>query len=1123
MMLWLLLTSIISRQLELSQNVYRVQDTIRFGVQQCLTPTNIAFSTAQGRRLTGAEAANLQGIDLGQVTVTNMTESLLHDMAGNAMSSPLVTDVVIATVVAFQSALRIKGREVVEVEPEPVPSAEGQDFLSVSQAPSHAYKPVSVKKITDLAFRTVRFCLCEGRYDTLATQFQRCRECHHLTCVKHGKHPRHKNESIPQQFIQGQRLNPLEFEDIIKESVPMIIDLSGLHTAKLREFIIKLTKFETSKDPATWRGILLAFDGALRSQVHFRSIRRTEVWTVTWDSPASILKLIIRPNSVEWRLYADVPTEPLGSQISQYLRQYPIARMFPNGNDLIEGRWAFWCPVEKIFEATITSSGPLIPTYKNACGLVDNLNEFNHSILELQVKNYDPRFFDMDIRGQYIASPDCGQAFNSMHLRKSEVVGQKPLGLFFSHDMLAGHPAEHSFVLSSDFERKDWGDYAVVAGRLSSSWRQPIIYGGNANASEALAPAADSSTQKDKAAFVDEIKIVIAGRFVDLESNALSLRGPIFEYRHLPRDVGHLSLSCGHDFIVFGCRGTINEKLTCALPNDVWNIITQGDRSHFWHELQWAVLQHLKTNGHNEADGIWHPFADHVNSCPSCAPPRPPLIWKLNRKLKNVPVEHPEHAANWETALKRRPAPMRVMFRGDKLGAIDIRVSIDPATLTHRAKALLVSNDDTSEVDLSWRLVTDDGRHRKPELPPLILLSNDNVEEARQPFSEYKLRPEQLRVLAWMKKQEAEGAKFSEEEIVEALIPEIGYRAEGRAAREVTRRGGILAQDVGFGKTVVVLALIKERPAPSPEETTEDSAEIPAGKIPTQATLIIMPPHLVKQWRSEIEKFVPELLESVLVIENPNHFAKLSIKEIQEAKIVLVSWGVTNKIKYRKLLATLSGIVEPVDNPGPREFNAWYKNGIESLKGSVEKLQNDPKGLISYLQTKWETNLEAARSADVRVPSKHITGALYVNSDKRKTAAPKKKKAAPASDAQSFDHSSIKFGEDGEWKSMMNALLELFYWLRVIIDEHTYSDGLIGVVLSHILAKYYWLLSGTPALGGHGDIKALASLLRINLGVDDLTGLRPDVFKQKTSEYTSKLSALPERPILTLKKKPNSS
>ena len=93
----------------------------------------------------GAEAANLQGIDLGQVNVSNMTESLLHDMCGNAMSCPLVTAVTVAAIVTFRSVLQTEGREIVKIEPEPLPSTEGQDFLLVTQAPSYGYN-ASIRK-----------------------------------------------------------------------------------------------------------------------------------------------------------------------------------------------------------------------------------------------------------------------------------------------------------------------------------------------------------------------------------------------------------------------------------------------------------------------------------------------------------------------------------------------------------------------------------------------------------------------------------------------------------------------------------------------------------------------------------------------------------------------------------------------------------------------------------------------------------------------------------------------------------------------------------------------------------------------------------------------------------------
>jgi hypothetical protein len=1108
-----------SRQLELSQNVYRVQDTLRNGVQQCLTPTNIAFSTVQGRKVVGAEAANLQGIDLGQVNVSNMSESLLHDMCGNAMSSPLVTAIMLATLMTFNSVFTIEGREAVEVEQDLLPCTEGRQALLVFNASPCQYTPISVEEITTLALYTIRLCLCEGRFAVLDRQFQRCQLCWHTTCIKCGKKPVHEYKLLGKQFLQA-RKNPIEFEDAIKRAVPMVINLSALYSIEAQNFLDRLRKFATSKDAITWQDMLDAIQNALRSSVRFSSIRRTNVWTVEYTSEAATVKLVITGSGVEWLLYANVSLQPLDSKMGEYLKQYPIARMVPNSKDIVRGKWAYWMPIEKEFKATVTSRGPLNPTYKNTCGLVSALNEFNHSILEVGVEDFDDRYFDTDIRGHYIAAPMCGQAFNTLHVRKSSIAGQQPLGIYFHHTMQSGDPSQHSFLVGSDFERKDWGDYPAAAARFSNSWRQPIVLGvENEDGSRILVQGTGHTIQAYDGAVTDEVSIFVGGRFVDLGAADLTLTGEDFTYRHLPQDVSHLPLSCGHQFDVFECQGKLNRELNLQLPSNAWNIIKRGDRSHFWQGLLWAVLQHLKIKGHLEASNGWHDFVDILNNCVICAPPRPAFVWTVNKQGKNIPYEESEQAFEHEKRIKNRPSPLTVMFRKDDSGSMDLRISMDPTTLMHRARGLLASEtDDAPPISLSWRLVTDDGRDQVPKLKPLTLLSNEGVKAAKQPFGKFELRPEQLKVLAWMRKQEADGIEFIEEEIIEAPIPEIGYRAEGRATRTIVRRGGILAQDVGFGKTVVTLALIKGsfEARKTASKSEPESTKIPAGKIPTKASLIIMPPHLVKQWRSEIQKFTPEFLNSLIIIESPGDFANLTIKQIQDAKIVLISWSVPNKLPYVKVLASHAGVVEPVEKPGVREFGAWRKYAVSSLEDSVEVLQKNPEGLVEHVEKKWRANVKKAASVEVRVPSKHITGAAYVNSDKRqtdgsktktassktKTTSSKNKAASSTSDAKKFEH-SIAFQEKGKWETMGYAILELFYWERMIVDEYTYGDGLVGVSLQGLVARLKWLLSGTPALGGHSDVKALARLLGINLGVDDFMALRPDVFKQKTAEFTS--------------------
>jgi hypothetical protein len=1100
----------------LSQNVYRVFDTTRNGIQQCLTPTNIAFSTFQGRRITGAEAARLQGIDLDQVDTTNMSEQLLLDMCGNAMTSTVVGTITFSALLTFCGIFDVTKRASAIVEPEPTQCHEGKESLvKVDLKPSH-YKPVSVESIKALAKFSCRLCLCEGRQDTCKKKFQKCKLCGHTTCVKCGKQPKHEYEHFQMDFI-NERTKPIQFEDIIKKSIPMEIDLSALYSSSVESYLKALAERGPPEgfDSNTLSQSLKAFRSALRSRVFFRSVRRAEVWHVRYDSPEAILKLTISGTGVEWQLYANVSQEPLGSCMGRYLRQYPIARMTPQGDDIVKGSWGYWMPIKKVFKATITSSGPLIPTYKNACGLVSSLHQFNYSYVDISFNggDYDPNYFPKDIRGRYVAAPVCGQAFNTLHLLIARNSREKPVGLFFHHEMQSGNPSCHSFVLGSDFERKDWGEFHTLAGEFSASWRQPIVQGEESvDSPDIYVKGTGITVEGYCGSITDEVEVSVQGRFVNLGAHSLIPSGPSFQYCQLPVDVSHLDLFCGKDVAIFTCKGKVDYQISCLLPRNKWTPIDRTNRAAFWPEFSWVILQGLKINGHCEANNNWHSWTDLVDKCLSCAPTTPALLWMLNRKGKCIPYEHPEEASEWEKLMKRRPSPMNVLFHIDDHGNITLQVGMNPVTLMHRAKARLLIGGSTSDVKLTWRLFTDDGRRQNVENARLTLRNNDNVKMASQPFSTYMLRDEQLRVLTWLIEKEVKGTVFTEEEVVESLVPDIGYRAEGRATRDVLRRGGILAQDVGFGKTVVMLALIKQR-SYFYQRKALNIGHLP-GSIYTPATLIMMPSHLVKQWESEVAKFIPETQKKVIIIHEPRDFAKLSINHIKEAEIVIVNWGSCAKPAYIKMLANLAGIVEPADSPSNREFHAWYKTAIAAIEDSVDTLRSGPAGFNAYLESKWRVSLKEASSVDVRVPSKHVTGAAYINSDKRQYSQSQdeesdpglKRKRAPAGPKRAVFKSSIKFTKRDNWESMINPLIELFHWARIIIDEHTYGNGMVGTILANLKADNNFLLSGTPALGGHSDVKILATLLGINLGVDDFTALRSDIFKQKTCDLTSGLT-----------------
>ena len=98
-----------------------------------------------------------------------------------------------------------------------------------------------------------------------------------------------------------------------------------------------------------------------------------------------------------------------------------------------------------------------------------------------------------------------------------------------------------------------------------------------------------------------------------------------------------------------------------------------------------------------------------------------------------------------------------------------------------------------------------------------------------------KLRKEQQRSLKWMIGQE--------QEVEEANLRHLGWRAEVRVTRSRQIRGGVLADEVGYGKTATTLVLIDCQA----QKAAKSSKAPCVGSISPKATLIIEPRHLESQ------------------------------------------------------------------------------------------------------------------------------------------------------------------------------------------------------------------------------------------------------------------------------------
>ncbi|KAJ5933706.1 C-5 cytosine methyltransferase [Penicillium verhagenii] len=1095
------------RYIDLSQGVDRGTDGPRFGVTNCLTPCGVQFSTIRGGPLTGIEALSLQGLPLDRLILSNESTRELQDLAGNAMTTTAVGAVILSALIAAPFVLGNNGTGSLNLQEgvgctnttPPSPSLfkveTGHRLLAAGvENDHHCWHDGTGHWPTIVAHSVLasRFCYCEKQTRVVDPILQ-CHLCEHTACSSCAGNPEHAYEP---KVIVGQRMQPLDFQRMLRRTLPMRLRF----TVPVAEVLglLRRDRFLSLRDATyddTWEQYISSVQNALREEVRFTDITRTEIWTVFFEGDSVSLRLEIEKDGFQWLLFAKPPSRSPAQCVLREILAKPIARMRPESPEwLFQGVWEVLDPISTEFTLQVSGLGDQVPTYLSSCGLLGSRHAeprmWTH--LKIDCKQSDADQLDRDLRGTYQHLPDCGTAEGSLY-KKECPEGQPPVYLFFD-PRKTGRITHDAFVFSVEHRRNRGYEVRRTVAELPPSWRPVSVLKTHQNISAYArrfhrVPSLSLSTSGGQP---------ITYHHLDAE-NELILRGDDCRATYIPlvslsADAATLRLSKRR----LSWTSTNPEKDPIAFRGIAWALQRAGDAFSSYNK--WMSL---RLPGLNDI-------------CSACKPTQPSFIWRVSQKGKVVPCEDPREAATWARAVKSKPPPFLIFENVDDSGMGELQISANLQSMAHSAHGQLVGIDRLNGLHFEWRLIPNAYDMGRQKHAPFEIPDNHNDAMVHQPpsFTDLQLRSEQLRSLGWMVAQEADDIEpFMEEETVEAPLPMMAWRADVKASIPRTIRGGLIADEVGFGKTAIILGLIDSQYERDKARTLKSVGKLSQdGLLTSKATLIVVPNNVCKQWHGEINKFFGDSGGSaqerykVMVISTIRQLGSITFEDIQEADIVLVSWNVLNsQIYYQKLQLFVGAPQIPNAGKGGRAFDHWLENAFTSLGDMVGLLMNT--GPSSYLDETVTRHGKNEATSHWK-PSKRLRGKAFQEANKAKNQDLLESDeelddtpvAGPSSERKALDDAVKKVKDTaikeirqtflipddskGFWK-MKHPLLHAFHFNRLVIDEYTYVTEDKHLSMQELSARSKWILSGTPAIGDFADIKSIARYLGLHLGVDD--------------------------------------
>jgi len=299
------------------------------------------------------------------------------------------------------------------------------------------------------------------------------------------------------------------------------------------------------------------------------------------------------------------------------------------------------------------------------------------------------------------------------------------------------------------------------------------------------------------------------------------------------------------------------------------------------------------------------------------------------------PRVEPGASRSYYQALEAAPQPFELWL--DK-GARKVTVKCFAEVVAHRAAGQLIEGRGSNlhdEVTVTFRL-SDLMQQSDPVISP-FKVSNCDAEEPTfvTLANDHKLYERQQKVVSKMLAIEDAKTNFQEIEMSEQEMPgSAGFSLIAKASRDRTLCGGVIADAIGSGKTVVSLAMILKG---------LDKAR-KSRKFPNQsgASLVVVPPGLIDQWESEIQKFSSGV--KVVKVYDFKSLTKLAVKQIIEADVVIVPVDILEAKGYLECVVKASKVaISASDLPKLPQYTG-QKEQIGAKGVWIPATSTDPYG-----------------------------------------------------------------------------------------------------------------------------------------------------------------------------------